>query len=381
MRARTARAAGDGLPVDLAAKVVISPEVTLTEFIIAEQRRDPGVTADLIALVNDIRLACKRIATIVGKGGLSGAVGKTGSVNASGDAQARLDVVANDIFIRTTESSGSLAAIVSEEVEDVHSVSAACPRGRHLLAFDPLDGSSNIDVNVSVGSIFSVLLDPAPASPTGSAAFLQTGDRQVCAGYAIYGPTTMLVLTFGRGVHGFTLDREIGEFILTHHDLQIPSETSEFAINSSNARFWEPAVSRYVDECLAGSSGPRGRDFNMRWVASLVAETHRVLMRGGVFLYPRDDRTRSRSGKLRLLYEANPIGLIIEQAGGRASTGFGPILEVQPEAIHQRTGFIFGSRAEVERIEGYHRDHNERPFDAPLFRRRGLFRDPVGKPA
>lgn len=381
MSARPARIAGEGLPDDSAAAVITSPEVTLTEFIIAEQRRDPGVTADLIALVNDIRLACKRIATIVGKGGLAGAVGTTGSVNASGDAQARLDVVANDIFIRTTESSGSLAAIVSEEVEDVHPVPAACPRGRHLLAFDPLDGSSNIDVNVSVGSIFSVLVDPAPESAAGAAAFLQAGGRQVCAGYAIYGPTTMLVLTFGRGVHGFTLDREIGEFILTHPDLRISSETSEFAINSSNARFWEPAVSRYVDECLAGSSGPRGRDFNMRWVASLVAETHRILMRGGVFLYPRDDRASGRSGKLRLLYEANPIGLIIEQAGGRASTGFGPILEVEPQTIHERTGFIFGSRAEVERIEGYHRDHNERPFDAPLFRRRGLFRDPVGRPA
>ncbi|MEO5940848.1 MAG: class 1 fructose-bisphosphatase [Candidatus Limnocylindrales bacterium] len=355
-------------------------ETTLTEFIIGEQRRDPTASADLTALVNDIRLACKRIATIVGKGSLSEATGKAGSVNASGDARARLDVVANDIFLRTTEWGGSVAGMVSEEVDDVYPVPAEYPRGRHLLAFDPLDGSSNIDVNVSVGSIFSVLVDPDSDLPVGPGAFLQSGSRQVCAGYAIYGPTTMLVITFGRGVHGFTLDREIGEFILTHRDLRIPAETSEFAINSSNARFWEPAVSRYVDECLAGTSGPRGRDFNMRWVASLVAETHRILMRGGVFLYPRDDRTGGQNGKLRLLYEANPIGLVVEQAGGRASTGFEPILAVQPESIHQRTGFVFGSRAEVERIEAYHRDHNERPFDAPLFRRRGLFRDPVGRP-
>jgi fructose-1,6-bisphosphatase I/sedoheptulose-1,7-bisphosphatase len=207
--------------------------------------------------------------------------------------------------------------------------------------------------------------------------FLQPGTQQVCAGYAIYGPTTMLVFTFGHGVYGFTLDREIGEFILTHPDLRVPEQTSEFAINSSNARFWEPAVKRYVDECLAGKSGPRGKDFNMRWVASLVAETHRILMRGGVFLYPRDDREHGRSGKLRLLYEANPIGFVIEQAGGRASNGFGPILEVQPEGLHQRTGFVFGARREVERIERYHHDHNERPYDAPLFGSRGLFRDPA----
>ena len=354
-------------------------EMTLTEFIIGEQRRDPSASAGLTALVNDIRLACKRIATVVGKGALSDAVGKAGTVNASGDAQARLDVLANDIFLRTTEWGGSLAGMVSEELDDVHPVPAEYPRGRYLLAFDPLDGSSNIDVNVSIGSIFSVLVDPAPDDPIRRDAFLQPGIRQVCAGYAIYGPTTMVVLTFGRGVHGFTLDREIGEFILTHRDLVTPDATSEFAINASNSRFWEPAVARYVDECLAGSSGPRGRDFNMRWVASLVAEAHRILMRGGIFLYPRDDRSGGREGKLRLLYEANPIGFVIEQAGGRASTGYGPILDVEPTSIHQRTGLVFGSPSEVERIEGYHREHNERPFDAPLFRSRGLFRDPVGR--
>jgi fructose-1,6-bisphosphatase I / sedoheptulose-1,7-bisphosphatase len=269
---------------------------------------------------------------------------------------------------------GTVAAMISEEGEDVRQVQTGRPRGRYLLAYDPLDGSSNIDVNVSVGSIFSVLPAPADPAPTGPEAFLQPGQRQVCAGYAIYGPTTMLVLTFGRGVHGFTLDREIGEFMLTHPFMRVPDEAHEFAINASNSRFWEPAVKRYVDECLAGSSGPRGRDFNMRWVASLVAEAHRILLRGGVFLYPRDDRSSARSGKLRLLYEANPIGFLIEQAGGRASTGDRPLLGLQPTSIHQRTGVIFGSRAEVERIEAYHQDHNDRRYDDPLFGSRGLFR-------
>jgi len=347
---------------------------TLTEFIIGEQRRFPHATGGLTALVNDIRLACKRIANLVGKGALAGARGDAGTVNAQGEAQTRLDVIANDIFVRTTEWGGTLAAIASEELDEPRRIPDEYPKGRYLLAFDPLDGSSNADVNVAVGSIFSVLRAPEGVTEVSDRDFLQPGARQVCAGYAIYGPATMLVLTFGRGVHGFTLDREIGEFIHTHPDLRIPEETSEFAINSSNARFLEPAVRRYVDECLAGKNGPRGRDFNMRWIASLVAEAHRILMRGGVFLYPRDERERCRTGRLRLLYEANPIGMVIEQAGGRASTGCGPVLEVEPQALHQRTGFVFGSRHEVERIERYHRDHNDRPYDAPLFGSRGLFR-------
>ncbi len=350
------------------------PEQTLTEFLIGEQRKVPNATGGFTALVNDLRLACKRIATIVGKGPLVQLAGKAGTINVQGEEQARLDIVADQIFTQTLERGGTIAGLVSEERDEVRPVPAEYPRGRYLLAFDPLDGSSNVDVNVSVGSIFSVLIDPDGDAEVGPGAFLQPGNRQVCAGYAIYGPTTMLVLSLGRGVHGFTLDREIGEFMLTHPDMRVPEEASEFAINSSNTRFWEPAVKRYVDECMAGSTGPRGRDFNMRWVASLVAEAHRVLLRGGVFLYPRDDRTTARSGKLRLLYEANPIGFLIEQAGGRASSGDGPILDVQPESIHQRTGFVFGSRAEVERIESYHRDHNERRYDAPLFGTRGLYR-------
>ncbi|MGI8998227.1 MAG: class 1 fructose-bisphosphatase [Candidatus Limnocylindria bacterium] len=356
---------------------MLAPQQTLTEFIIAEQRRSPGATGTLTALVNDIRICCKRIAYLVGKGALADAQGKAGSVNVQNEEQAKLDLVSNDIFLSINERGGSLAAMVSEELAEVYQVAEGFPRGRYLLAFDPLDGSSNIDVNSPVGSIFSVQALPPGETVADTSSFLQPGSRQVCAGYALYGPTTMIVLSLGRGTHGFTLDREIGEFILTHPDMTVPERASEFAINSSNARHWEPAVRRYVDECLAGGNGPRAKDFNMRWVAALVAEAHRILMRGGIFLYPRDTREDGRSGKLRLLYEASPIGFLVEHAGGRASTGYGPILDLVPDSIHQRTGFIFGSRTEVERIEQYHRDHNEQVYDAPLFGARGLFRDPA----
>jgi fructose-1,6-bisphosphatase I/sedoheptulose-1,7-bisphosphatase len=348
--------------------------MTLTEFLIVEQRKAPGASGGFTALLNDVRLACKRISYLVGKGALGGALGEAGTANSQGERQEKLDVLANDIFLRTNEWGGTLAGMVSEEMDAPYAIPAEYPRGRYLLAFDPLDGSSNIDVNVPVGSIFSVLRAPEGEAPPRAEDFLQPGTRQVCAGYAIYGPVTMLVLTLGRGTHGFTLDREIGEFVLTHPDMRIAQDTSEFAINTSNARFWEPAVKRYVDECLAGRKGPRGRDFNMRWIASLVAEAHRILMRGGVFLYPRDEREATRHGRLRLLYEASPIAMVIEQAGGRASTGDGPLLERSPQALHEKTPFIFGSASEVERIERYHRDHNEREYHAPLFGSRGLFR-------
>lgn len=346
---------------------------TLTRFLIEEQRRHPNATGGFTALVNDVRLACKRIAKVIGRGALEESLGAAGTTNVQGEQQMKLDVLANDIFVRTNEWGGQLAGMLSEEMADPYLIPAEYPRGRYLLLFDPLDGSSNIDVNVSVGSIFSVLRCPDDVTEPVESDFLQPGTRQVCAGYAIYGPATMLVLTTGRGVNGFTLDREIGEFMLTHPNLRIDPDTSEFAINASNSRYWEPAIKRYVRECLAGQSGPRGRDFNMRWIASLVAETHRILMRGGVFMYPRDRKDLSRAGRLRLLYEANPIGMLIEQAGGRASTGHQPILGIQPQSAHQRIGFVFGARHEVERIERYHRDHNEFEFEAPLFGTRGLF--------
>jgi fructose-1,6-bisphosphatase I/sedoheptulose-1,7-bisphosphatase len=267
--------------------------------------------------------------------------------------------------------------MASEEMELPYQIPAQYPRGKYLLVFDPLDGSSNIDVNVAVGSIFSVLRGPADLEDSNrdvtEADFLQPGRRQVAAGYAIYGPATMLVLTVGNGVNGFTLDPNLGEFMLTHPQLQIPADTQEFAINASNSRFWETPVKRYVDECLAGKTGPRGKDFNMRWIASMVAEAHRILMRGGVFMYPRDTKTPGTPGRLRLLYEANPVGMIMEQAGGRASTGEQPVLDVTPTSLHQRIGLVFGSRNEVERIERYHREPQSN-LDNPLFAERSLFR-------
>jgi fructose-1,6-bisphosphatase I / sedoheptulose-1,7-bisphosphatase len=249
------------------------------------------------------------------------------------------------------------------------------PRGKYLLVFDPLDGSSNIDVNVSVGSIFSVLRGPDSGADVTEADFLQPGMQQVAAGYALYGPTTMLVLTVGNGVNGFTLDPNLGEFMLTHPKMHIPEDTQEFAINASNSRFWEAPVKRYVDECLAGKTGPRAKDFNMRWIASMVAEAHRILMRGGVFLYPRDTKDMRKPGRLRLLYEANPVGWIMEQAGGRASTGETPVLQVSPSSLHQRIGLVFGSKNEVERIERYHAEPAQKETVNPLFAERSLFRD------
>jgi fructose-1,6-bisphosphatase I/sedoheptulose-1,7-bisphosphatase len=263
--------------------------------------------------------------------------------------------------------------MVSEELEEVYTLPKQFPRGKYLLAFDPLDGSSNIDVNVTVGSIFSVMRAITPEAYPKPEDFLQPGTQQVCAGYAVYGPSTMLVLTLGKGTHAFTLEPQLGEWVLSHPNLTIPKKTREFAINASNSRFWEPAVKRYVDECLAGRTGPRGDDFNMRWIASLVAETHRILMRGGVFMYPRDSKEAGKAGRLRLLYEANPISMLIEQAGGMASTGRQRLLEVQPESLHQRIGFVFGSADEVTRIEAYHRDTPEHDFRSPLFSQRGLF--------
>ena len=263
--------------------------------------------------------------------------------------------------------------MVSEELEQPYRLPSQHARGEYLLAFDPLDGSSNIDVNVAVGSIFSVLRAPTPGTDPQDSDFLQPGTEQVAAGYAIYGPSTMLVLSLGDGTHAFTLEPVLGEWVLSHPRLRIPSATREFAINASNSRFWEPAVKRYVDECMAGQAGPRGSDFNMRWIASLVAETHRILMRGGVFMYPRDTKDPSRPGRLRLLYEANPISMLIEQAGGRASTGRRRLLEVQPQSLHERIGLVFGSADEVARIEAYHDDSSNDGFDAPLFGKRGLF--------
>jgi fructose-1,6-bisphosphatase I/sedoheptulose-1,7-bisphosphatase len=359
---------------------------TLTQYLIEQRRRYPEASGDFNALLLDVALACKAIARSVAFGTLDGGPGDAAGevvtqVNVQGEEQKPLDVIAHHYFTHMTEWGGGLAGMASEELAQPYQIPAPHPRGKYLLLFDPLDGSSNLDVNVTVGSIFSVLRAPQDVVASGrdvtEADFLQPGTEQVAAGYAIYGPTSMLVLSVGHGVAGFTLDPNLGQFMLTHPDVRVPADTQEFAINASNARFWEPPVKRYVDECLAGRSGPRGKDFNMRWIASLVAEAHRILMRGGVFLYPRDTRDPARPGRLRLLYEANPIGFLIEQAGGRASTGRGPVLAVRPEALHQRVGLVFGSRHEVERIERYHAEPHPRYTDLahPLFGERGLFRE------
>ena len=357
---------------------------TLTRYLIEQRRRFPQASGDLNALILDTSIACKAIARIVAMGVLAesadpAAPARGGAVNVQGEVQKPLDVLSNEIFVRMNEWSGHLAGMASEEMEQPTQIPTNYPRGKYLLVFDPLDGSGNIDVDMTVGSIFSILRAPQDVADSGrdvtEADFLQPGATQVAAGYALYGPTTMLVLTVGNGVSGFTLNPNLGEFVLTHPDIALPPDTQEFAINGANSRFWEPPVKRYVDECLAGRTGPRGKDFNTRWIASMVAEAHRILMRGGVFLYPRDSRESGRNGRLRLLYEANPIALLVEQAGGRASTGRQPMLGVMPTALHQRVGLVFGSRNEVERIERYHHDLAAREPGAPLFAERSLFRD------
>ncbi|HEX6137732.1 MAG TPA: class 1 fructose-bisphosphatase [Casimicrobiaceae bacterium] len=356
---------------------MLADRTTLTQFLIEERRRHPDASGELNALILDVALACKAISRAVARGALDGVLGDEAAARERGEGRRHLEVAANHFFLRSNEWGGHLAGIASAAMDAPCAIPAQYPKGRYLLAFAPLDGAPGIDVNVALGSIFSILRAPNPHEDAVAADFLQSGREQVCAGYAIYGPSTMLVLTVGTGVHAFTLDPLLGEFFLTHPDLRIAPATSEFAINASESRFWEPAVKRYVEECLAGSSGSRGKDFSMRWIASLVAETHRILMRGGVFLYPRDAREGGRSERPRALYEANPIAFIVEQAQGRASTGRAAVLDTVAESLVQRTGFIFGSRDEVERIERYHHDHNLRDCNAPLFATRGLFRAAV----
>ncbi|TDU32800.1 D-fructose 1,6-bisphosphatase [Panacagrimonas perspica] len=328
--------------------------VFLTQFLIEEMREHGEQMPDLRLLIEVVTRACKRISIAIGKGALGGVLGEAGTGNIQGEAQKKLDVLSNDILMEANEWGGHLAALASEEMDEAVMIPEQFPKGGYLLLFDPLDGSSNIDVNISVGTIFSVLR--APRRPTGplEESFLQAGTQQVCAGYALYGPSTQLVLTIGTGVHVFTLDRELGSFVLTQRDLRIPADTQEFSINASNARHWEAPVKRYIDECLAGKDGPRGKDFNMRWVASMVSDVHRILTRGGVFMYPLDAKTKAQGGKLRLMYEANPMSMLIEQAGGAASTGRERILAIKPGKLHQRVPVIMGSKNEVERVASYH---------------------------
>ncbi|MDD3651467.1 class 1 fructose-bisphosphatase [Immundisolibacter sp.] len=313
-------------------------------------RLDPA----LALVVQQIGAASREIAAALARAALADVLGAVDSANASGETQKKLDVLANDAFLHALPWTGAVAGIASEELDGTYRVPGA--RGGYLVLVDPLDGSSNIDVNVSVGSIFSILRAPDGAVGLANDDFLQPGSRQVLAGFTAYGPATVMVLSFGHGVQGFTLDPASGEFLLTQPDMRIPERTSEYAINASNQRWWQPPVQRYVAECMAGKDGPRERDFNMRWVGSMVADVYRLLTRGGIFMYPRDTKDPAKPGKLRLMYEANPIGYVVEQAGGLASTGYERILDIRPEKVHQRVAVILGSREEVERVVAYHRE-------------------------
>lgn len=340
--------------------------ITLSQFMNEEQRKIPEATGDFSGLLNDIATASKIIANQVGKGSLL-AAGK--------DLDQKLASMANDVMLHAAMNTGHLAAAASEDAEGIAQVK---PRGKYLLAFDPLNGSGNLDINFQTGTIFSVMRAPEPKRKPKEADFLRPGNELLCAGLIQYGASTRMILTTGHGVHGFTLDREIGEYVLTHPQMSVPAEASTFAINASNEKYWEPPVRRYVQECMAGKEGPRGKDFGMRWVSSLVAEAYRILTRGGVFLYPHDERTRDKGGRLGLIYEANPIALLIEQAGGAAITGRTRILEIVPSELHQRAPFIFGSKKEVERLHRYHQEYVEGKdldsYDMPLFSSRSLFR-------
>ena len=331
----------------------MAKSISLTRYLVEQQRVDGLIPSQLRLLLEVVARACKSISHSVNKGALGEVLGSAGSENVQGEIQKKLDIIANEVLIEANEWGGHLAAMASEEMDDIYQVPNRYPRGEYLLLFDPLDGSSNIDVNVSIGTIFSVLLKPEGVDVS-EKDFLQAGHKQVAAGYCVYGPQTTLVLTVGHGVAMFTLDREQGSFMLTQEDVRIPEDTKEFAINMSNMRHWDAPTKRYIDECLQGSEGPRGKDFNMRWIASMVADVHRILTRGGVFMYPWDKREPNKPGKLRLMYEANPMSWLVEQAGGAATNGHQRILDIAPEQLHQRVSVVLGSKNEVDRVTQYY---------------------------
>ena len=335
----------------------MTQKISLTRYLVEQQRSAGHIPAQLRLLIEVVARACKGISQAVSKGALGGensVMGSAGSENVQGEVQKKLDIIANEVLIEANEWGGHLAAMASEEMDDIYVVPNRYPQGEYLLLFDPLDGSSNIDINGGIGTIFSVLKKPEGKSGVDQQDFLQPGQQQVAAGYCLYGPQTTLVLTVGDGVAMFTLDREQGSFVLITENVQIPADTQEFAINMSNMRHWDEPVKRYIDECLQGKEGPRGKDFNMRWVAAMVGDVHRILTRGGVFLYPWDKREPEKAGKLRLLYEANPMSWLVEQAGGAATNCKQRILDIQPDKLHQRVSVVLGSKNEVERITAYH---------------------------
>jgi fructose-1,6-bisphosphatase I len=328
--------------------------ISLTQYLVEQQREHGHIPSQLRLLLEIVARACKSIAISVNKGALGEVLGSAHTENVQGEVQKKLDVISNEVLIEANEWGGHLAAMASEEMDSIHVVPNRYPQGEYLLLFDPLDGSSNIDVNVSIGTIFSVLRKVGHTRGVCEEDFLQPGKQQAAAGYCVYGPQTVLVLTVGAGVAMFTLDRETGSWVLTQSEVKIPDDTKEFAINMSNMRHWAAPVKRYIDECLQGKEGPRGKDFNMRWVASMVADVHRIMTRGGVFLYPWDQREPDKPGKLRLMYEANPMAFLIEQAGGVATNGRQRILDVTPTKLHERVSVVLGSKNEVHRVTDYH---------------------------
>lgn len=333
----------------------MTQNMTIKEFLTQHLQCEHGDA--LTAILNDIAIAVRKIATAVDAGAIAGNMGSLATENVQGEVQKTLDVLTDDIFIEAVQKSGYISGVVSEElVEPINIAQTIKQKMSYLLCVDPLDGSSNVNVNISVGTIFSVL--KANNNQVELADFLQSGTEQICSGYALYGTSTMFVFTAGSGVNGFTLDKTSNTFVLTHPKMQIPKDTREFAINMSNYRFWQEPVQRYIDECLQGTEGEREKDFNMRWVASMVAEVHRILVRGGVFMYPSD--AKAKTGKLRLMYEANPMSFIVEQAGGASTTGLQRVLEVKPNGIHQRVPIMLGSKNEIDRIARYHQKKPKR---------------------
>ncbi|WHO40817.1 class 1 fructose-bisphosphatase [Sphingobium sp. AP49] len=332
--------------------------ITLTRFLIEQQRNEKVLPGELRLLIEIVARACKTISHAVSKGALGEVLGSLDSENVQGEVQKKLDVIANELLLEANEWGGHLAALASEEMATIHRIPNRYPKGEYLLLYDPIDGSSNIDVDLSVGTIFSVLKAPegVPGREVMEEDFLQKGRQQVAAGYAIYGPQTILVLTVGTGVYEFTLDREVGSWIMTDANMTMPQGKCEFAINMSNRRQWSPAVVRYIEERVEGTAGPCGKDYNMRWTASMVADVHRILKRGGIFMYPYDHRTPGKA-RLRLMYEANPMSFLVEQAGGAATDGFIPIMDVEPTGLHQRVGVVLGDKAEVETLTAYGNAH------------------------
>lgn len=328
-------------------------QITLSDML-ANEVKTNGLDEKLARLIETVAACGVEISSEVACGALMGVLGMAGSENVQGEEQKKLDVISNDIVTKAVLESGVVAACASEEMD--HCVAADCTDRRpYLICYDPLDGSSNIDINVSIGTIFSILPNPhEDATAPLDADFLQPGDRQLAAGYIMYGPQTQMALTLGRGVVMFTLDPRTNTYILTNDNVQVPEQAKEFAINCSNKRHWEAPVNRYIEELLAGKTGVRGKDYNMRWVAAMVAEVHRILCRGGIFMYPKDNRDPSKPGKLRLMYEANPMSWLMEQAGGRATNGYERILSIKPEKLHQRVAVFLGAKEEVERVTSYH---------------------------